>query len=668
MRKVFRKEKIVAGAAALAWIGICLAAALWGAKSPRAEWAPDMAGGALLLGSGDGDGAYHVDETCGARGDFLVFEGISLKKGNYRVYLEGISSSDGYNQCYVSSESVSAGRLLDSGMYLYADAAVNAYEFELKEDVTDLRIAVTYCGMGELTVTGLRIAETYAVEKRRFWSMLFLGACAAGVWLYGKRKRAGKVSAQSGAVLWGAGAIILAVSVPLATGSLISGTHLQASLARIEAFYDGLCQGMFPVRLSMAWQEGYAGDGVSGDVFLLIPAVLRCMGFSLQASYKLYLILLNAATCAVAYLCFRKITGNRTLGLLCSMLYTLSVYRIYRMYNVGAVGETAAIVFLPLIVLGVYRLYHGGSGEHRKAVGLLLAGFTGLFQSNMVYWMLACGFVFLYALLMWKKGLTKSVWIAWGQTTVLWVLANLWFLIPAAAAWRRNGYFVPLPPGERGSLQAGGLYLAQLLNLFPEHGGKWQGGLFAGSAQEPAGLGFSLIFAAAALLYLIWTGTVKGQEKYSLGVVLALAGAGCLASMAWFPWDTVMAWNGKMQIIVGMLRTPVRFLAFPTVFLTLIAGYSGTVLKEKKPELYPLFVAGMLLATLCSSLYLLSDLTAVSGNIRVYTGEGLPLNYKQAVRLGEKGTAAGAIAGLVSLGALAAGILWSMCDGKKKSR
>lgn len=69
------------------------------------------------------------------------------------------------------------------------------------------------------------------------------------------------------------------------------------------------------------------------------------LGFTVTESYLLYCIVLNIAIAAIAWYCFGKMFRDDVIGLACSGLYTLSIFRIYKLLITGAVGEGSAFTF-----------------------------------------------------------------------------------------------------------------------------------------------------------------------------------------------------------------------------------------------------------------------------------------------------------------------------------
>ena len=144
--------------------------------------------------------------------------------------------------------------------------------------------------------------------------------------------------------------ITLLASYPLFYGMVGPGHDLNFHLYRIEGIKDGLLSGQFPVRLHPTHNNGYGyiSSSVYPELFLYFPAFLRLLGASPVMAYHTFLILINAGTAWIMYVCARGISGSRYAGLLASVLYTLSTWRIINLYHRAAIGAALAMVFFPV--------------------------------------------------------------------------------------------------------------------------------------------------------------------------------------------------------------------------------------------------------------------------------------------------------------------------------
>lgn len=129
--------------------------------------------------------------------------------------------------------------------------------------------------------------------------------------------------------------------LPLGLGYLTYGHDLSIHLSRIEGLKAGLLAGQFPVRMDPAIinEKGYPFSLMYSDVFLCPAAVLRILGFSLQTSYKVYVVSITAATVGITFYALRKMFRSDCAALLGTALYTLSFYRLTNVFVRAAVGE-----------------------------------------------------------------------------------------------------------------------------------------------------------------------------------------------------------------------------------------------------------------------------------------------------------------------------------------
>ena len=197
---------------------------------------------------------------------------------------------------------------------------------------------------------------------------------------------------------------------------------------RIMSIQNALKSGQFPVRI---YAEIYNGYGYGAplfypDLFLYIPAVLCMMGIPLAASFNGFLILINLATILVGYFSFKGITKDKTIGVIATLFYHMSIYRLLDLYTRASVGECLALVFCPLVLWGFTAIKRG---EYEKWF-LLAIAYTGLLQSHILTFVIMVVVGFVYVLGNAKRFLNKQAICALLKAVVIAVLANIWFLLP----------------------------------------------------------------------------------------------------------------------------------------------------------------------------------------------------------------------------------------------
>jgi hypothetical protein len=253
-----------------------------------------------------------------------------------------------------------------------------------------------------------------------------------------KRKRLASfvagITQQQRTVIVGIVSATLLISLPVLTGYLFSAHDLHYHLFRIDGIKDGLLSGVFPVRIQPTWFDGhgYATSIFYGDLLLYLPALLRLAGIPLGTCYSLFIIGLNMATLLIGYHCFKKMTNNAYIGLAAAVIYASNIYRLTNLYTRAAVGEASAMLFLPLILYGLWAVFTQDEkrGEYKSLWICLLVGYTGLIQTHTISVMFAAIMTIFVCFFMWKRVLKKETFLVLAKALAATVLLNLWFLVP----------------------------------------------------------------------------------------------------------------------------------------------------------------------------------------------------------------------------------------------
>ena len=142
------------------------------------------------------------------------------------------------------------------------------------------------------------------------------------------------------------------------------------------------------MRIQPFWLSGngYAASVFYGDLFLYLPAMLRLLGVPVQAAYKAFVFAVTLGTAVLTWWCVRRMLRDNAAALAASGLYTLSAYRMVDVYTRGAVGEYTALLFLPLVAYGLWRIFSQEDGAKPARLVWLPAaiGYTGLIQSHLL--------------------------------------------------------------------------------------------------------------------------------------------------------------------------------------------------------------------------------------------------------------------------------------------
>ena len=95
-----------------------------------------------------------------------------------------------------------------------------------------------------------------------------------------------------------------------------------------------------------------------------------------------------------------------------------------------------------------------------------------------------------------------------------------------------------------------------------------------------------------------------------------------------FPWDKIQSLNGITAMLVSSIQFPNRFLTIATLCAVLVAGVVAKEIKgQYETHGLQLYFAGMMVLTLCSSIYLMDDMLQTGNSYRIYGEEGMGSGY-----------------------------------------
>ena len=578
-------------------------------------------------------GGYRVTQADGIQGNLVDFCDIVLPKGVYAVSLHYETDTDMKNICTVTDGTLGYRTLRTNGEHLYAGLDSTDFYMWLTRDSGGLIVHAEYGGEGSLTVRGLTIRETNALSRIYLFWVVIASLAVNACFVYREYDRKYGISGKDKTVTFGLGVLILFASMPLMLDYMPTGGDLGYHLHRIEGIAESILHGMFPARNAPHWQQGYgyASAIFYGETMLYPAALLRLIGFTVLDSYRLYFFLLTVAQVLVAYFCFKKLFGEKYIGLLCSVLYTLSIYRFYKTYYVGAVGETLGVLFLPFLAYGFYRVFTQDTGEktYKKSWIPLTIGFSGLLQSHLLSCEMAGFFTVILCVILIKKVFRKETFLVLAKTVIYSCLLSAWFLVPFLD-YMLTGDFVIQNVSAR-TIQDRGLYPSHLLVFFPGSGGN---SLFDGQGMfesAPFTLGASLSVALLAWLLLGFFRKLGllTKEQRGLGSVAAFfALLAMIMSQSWFPWDTIHGWNSITQTLVSSLQFPTRWLSVASVTLVTLAGVLAKwFLEQERGKYFGAFFAGMLALVIMSNIFLMSGFQYDMGGMRIYNAEGMGTGY-----------------------------------------
>lgn len=399
--------------------------------------------------------------------------------------------------------------------------------------------------------------------------------------------------------------LIFIASLPVLTNFLFDGHDLSFHLKRIAILAEEIKYGQIPVRMMTTATNnyGYPLPIFYCDFFLYIVAMFYNCMVPLQNCYHLYIILINAATTVIAYYCFYRITRQRKMSLLCTALYVLCSSRLNHLTVRAAVGEYTAMVFLPLILLGMYEIYCSEKPCIKEWFPLF-AGMSGVLMSHVLTTELILFDLILLCMMlpfkMFRRNRLKAIMKAAGMCSLL----CMWFVVPFIDYYLNHSIKIQ---DTIINIQERGIYLIQLLGVFLTGSG-WSNYMNSMKGAMPLTIGFSLTVGIVAVLvcFINRSKWKIQQEKYvSIWYVFfIIAAINIVMSLQYFPWTMIQmhlrSINEKLEAFVCTIQFPWRWLTSASVLLVFCVLFALITIQKRDEKLYRM-VCSVLLAALTIS-------------------------------------------------------------------
>lgn len=557
---------------------------------------------------------YSVQELQDITAECVKSPNIFLGYGTYRYVIEYDTDTD-TSFAFLEMQSVNEqgkqliGHMDMDAVFLLQDRNSVSGEAFIRLPAKDYAVYAYRLADAALTVKSVSIHKTPGGIFKLGIMAVLIAAAVDLIILYNDRRRRGRIKQGSTEVFFVLFATVMFTSIPLLFGYLINGHDLQYHLLRIEGIKDGLLAGDFPIKIQSNWLcgNGYATAVFYGDLLLYIPAVLRLCGFSVVHSYNIYVFLCNAATCTIAYFCFKGMSGRRKTAVVGAVLYTTSIYRLLDIYVRSSVGEYSAMTFLPMIAYGLWKIYNDecGAENFRRSWIIPVLGFTGVINTHILTCEMTAIFTILLCLIFIKKTFQKERFIVLVKIVVYTTVLNLAFFVPFFH-YMSLGKFVITSNAPK-YIQQYGAYIGQLFAPTMTYSGLTEGYQEGIASELPITTGLGLVMGAVALLYSFAMGYVKDRKEKAAGIVFIVFSALSIwFSTYLFPWDFIQNIDKMLMKVVSTMQFPWRFLSIASITLALCAVWALKHI-DIKSRLYKYIAVGMVAAAFIQSGYLIGN-------------------------------------------------------------
>ncbi len=370
---------------------------------------------------------YHLDT------DDLV-----LKPGTYTLTIYGNLGGESGARSAVKIDDADGEILLQEDFY---GGTENAFELNIENCVRQIGIHVLYApASGEIGIDKVEISSEGILYKESFLRHLTITAVFFLLWAVltfrivfpeQYRKCFPKLAKPETEV----SILLITLLTVISCAPLFrlnyyyNGDDLTYHLLHIRGIAASLAAGHIPPRILLEWFLNYGhGSGFFyPNFFLQIPAALILLGFSVIASYKIFVFLCTFLSLCAIYSCVKKISGRVSVSRISAVLYAFAAYRLIDVYYRAAIGEIQAFVFMPIIILGLYEIYEG----HPEKWPHFALGFTGLLMCHMISLAICGFFTLVFALIKFRKTFgDRRIFMALLKSVLLTLALGAFFLLP----------------------------------------------------------------------------------------------------------------------------------------------------------------------------------------------------------------------------------------------
>lgn len=578
-------------------------------------------------------------------GQFATTRWLDLEAGSYQVVINYVNNGNP-GRVELLDEVVPTARYDVASLKPGYTSATFSLWMDHGCDTVQLQF-YSDCGEGQVIfITGAQIVPTHSFAYVHFLTALVLFVLVDLVILFATHRLPVSIPVRARYSALALLGIVAVACLPLGLDYLTYGHDLSVHLSRIEGLKAGLLDGQFPVRMDPELLDGrgYPFSLMYADLLLYPAAVLRILGFPLQAVYRLYVAAVTLATALVTRFVLRRMLRSEALALTGTALYVLSLYRLTNVFIRASVGEYSAMIFLPLVVYGMWRLYTQPVDARRAQPWCWVAlavGFTGLLQTHLLTTLMAGLLCLLFCLAAARRTFRRPVFTGLCKAAGAALGWNLWFLVPLAqymvlGACRISGRY------SAADLYNSAAWPAQMFMMFGSGatdvttGEGYASTLTSGMAGEmPLSVGLVLGLGAGLFVLALADPAVRRSDAGALqlgGWTLGFAALSLWLASTLFPWyDLVQSQNPVGQALSGLLgklQFAWRFLAPATALLVVVACCALRLFRHK-PRLARQAAAGMLLLTLLPAGFLLYETCSTSDRLAYQSLASLPTLEEQ---------------------------------------
>ncbi|MBU0999837.1 glycosyltransferase family 39 protein [Patescibacteria group bacterium] len=360
-------------------------------------------------------------------------------------------------------------------------------------------------------------------------------------------------------------------------------------VARLQQMSSALLSGQFPVRWAPDLRYGEPLFNFYAPLPYYLGAIINLSGLDFIWVAKTLFILSSILSAATMYILCRKLFDSKA-AFLAAFLYIYAPYRAVDIYVRGALSESFAFIFFPLIFYSSVLL---SEKRDLSRICLLALSLAGLFLTHSITTLMFMPFlVFFWIYLIFEKKARRLIFLFLGSLA-LGSGVSAFFLLPAMVErqfiqtqYLIVGYF---------DFRAHFVAFFQLFSTYWGYGSSlW--GLDDGLSFQIGSVHWVILALALVLgLFLIKNRYKSVANKKSLFFLIFL---GVSFFISIFLQHNKSAFIWEAISLMAFIQFPWRFLAISIFFVAIIGGAVASYFQNKYKLIYFILIIAVVVVNL----------------------------------------------------------------------
>lgn len=383
------------------------------------------------------------------------------------------------------------------------------------------------------------------------------------------------------------------LSIPLSQIQIRDSHDGSLHILRFIGTVDTLKIGQFPPLINQNFcnSSGYAMNLFYPLLVTYIPLLIKLFTPTYMLALKIFGAICIIASGITMYQFVYQVTNKRAIALFSAIFYLVAPYKLANVYKRFAIGEFTAMVFIPLVFLGLYNLFNQDKKKHYY----IAIGAIGMMLSHTVTTLYTSIFCIIYILFNIKKLKDIEIMKKCFINGIFILLVTMLFWLPLSEASIMADYGIL----DNEIMKTNGNFASEnTINFYQ---------LFKNKEEENGTiflLGMPTIIVIVLTVFVANKVDTKYKEYYLLNIIFALISI-FMTSM-FFPWKI-------MPDLFCKLQYPWRMVGFFVFFISFICGVNVYyVLKRliKKDILRLIITLILVIITIISSIRIMSQFYA----------------------------------------------------------